>query len=115
MAFNQVGDFWLAPGQSTRVHIALGGLVNEAEWGGHDFGAQWIMADGVGINPVRLMVSQQTHSLASRFAKPHRLFCDRDEHRRGIGPFYYSRRGQRIDVPKEVASESQTDHACVDR
>jgi hypothetical protein len=48
MAFNQVGDFWLAPGQSTRVHIALGGLVNEAEWGGHDFGAQWIMADGSG-------------------------------------------------------------------
>ncbi len=40
MAFNQVGEFWLAPGQSTRVHIALGGLVNEAEWGGQDFGAQ---------------------------------------------------------------------------
>ena len=43
-----------------------------------------------------------------------RLFGDRDEHRRGTGPFYYSRRGQRIDVPKEVASESQTNHACVD-
>ena len=60
MAFNQVGDFWLAPGQSTRVHIARGGLINEAEWGGHDFGAQWIMADGIGINPVRLMVSEHT-------------------------------------------------------
>jgi hypothetical protein len=34
MAFNQVGDFWLAPGQSTRVHIALGGLVNEANGAG---------------------------------------------------------------------------------
>lgn len=60
MAFNQVGDFWLAPGESTRIHLALGGLVNEAEWGGFDFGAQWIMADGVGINPVRLMVSEHT-------------------------------------------------------
>ncbi|MBX3234911.1 MAG: hypothetical protein KF814_02055 [Nitrospiraceae bacterium] len=60
MAFNQVGDFWLAPGQSIRVHLALGGLVNEVEWGGQDFGAQWIMADGVGINPVRLMVTEHT-------------------------------------------------------
>ncbi|MBA3966176.1 MAG: hypothetical protein H0X47_10435 [Nitrospirales bacterium] len=34
MAFHQVGDFWLAPGQSTRIHIARGNLINEAEWGG---------------------------------------------------------------------------------
>ncbi|MBA5872999.1 MAG: hypothetical protein GDA66_00410 [Nitrospira sp. CR1.2] len=60
MAFNQVGDFWLAPGASTRIHLALGGLINEVEWGGHDFGDQWIMADGVGISPVRLMVSEHT-------------------------------------------------------
>ena len=60
MAFNQVGEFWLAPGQSTRIHIARGNLINETEWGGEDFGAQWIMADGVGINPVRLMVTEHT-------------------------------------------------------
>lgn len=60
MACNQVGDFWLAPGASTRIHLALRGLINEVEWSGHDFGAQWIMADGVEINPVRLMVSEHT-------------------------------------------------------
>ena len=60
MAFNQVGDFWLAPGEAIRVHIARGKLVPDEEWGGEDFGAQWIMADGVGINPVRLMVSEHT-------------------------------------------------------
>lgn len=60
MAFNQAGEFWLAPGQATRVHIARGNLINEAEWGGEDYGAQWIMADGIGINPVRLMVTDHT-------------------------------------------------------
>ena len=60
MAFNNVGEFWLAPGESWRVHIARGSLVNEPEWGGQDFGAQWIMADGIGIDPVRLMVTEHT-------------------------------------------------------
>jgi hypothetical protein len=60
MAFNQVGDFWLAPGESFRVHIARGKLIPDEEWGGEDFGAQWIMADGIGISPVRLMVSEHT-------------------------------------------------------
>ena len=116
MAFNQVGDFWLAPGQSTRVHIALGGLVNEAEWGGctMDYGRRRRDQSGAAHGQPAHQ-REEAHSLASRFAKPHRLFGDRDEHRGGIGPFYDSRRGQRIDVPKEVASESQTDHACVDR
>lgn len=44
MAFNNVGQFFLAPGASTRVHIARGGVVAGPEWGGHDMGAQWIMA-----------------------------------------------------------------------
>ena len=60
MAFNQVGDFWLGPGQAIRLSIARGNLINEAEWGGEDYGAQWIMADGIGINPAQLMVTQQT-------------------------------------------------------
>lgn len=31
MAFHQVGEFWLAPAQATRIHIARDNLINEAE------------------------------------------------------------------------------------
>lgn len=67
MALNQVGDFWLVPGESTRIHLALGSLINEVVWGGHHVEAQWIMADGVGINPVRLMVSEHTNQASPRW------------------------------------------------
>ena len=59
MAFNGVGIFWLAPGEWTVVAIARGGIVpGEPEWGGYDYGAQWIMADpNTGsINPGAFLV-----------------------------------------------------------
>ena len=70
MAFNQVGDFWLAPGESTRIHLALGGLVDEA--GGRvRFRPQWIARPTASGSTVRLMVSEHTrkeaHSPAPRF------------------------------------------------
>ncbi|MGA7981562.1 MAG: hypothetical protein WCA32_15245 [Chromatiaceae bacterium] len=61
MAFNNVGDFWLGPGEEIRIGLALGGLIEgEPEWGGHDFGAQWIMADSTGIRPGALLVKDDT-------------------------------------------------------
>ncbi|MEJ3405319.1 hypothetical protein WDJ51_11280 [Rathayibacter sp. YIM 133350] len=64
MSFNGVGDFWLQPGASTRIALARGNLVPDEEWGGEDFGAQWIMADpqhnGRGSHEGRLMVSEHT-------------------------------------------------------
>jgi hypothetical protein len=46
MAFNGLGNYWLAPGAWIAIDIARGGQVpGEPEWGGYDYGAQWIMAD----------------------------------------------------------------------
>lgn len=60
MAFNNVGEFWLDPGYSVRISIAREGVIPDEEWGGHDLGAQWIMADGIGIAPAVLMVTEHT-------------------------------------------------------
>lgn len=45
MAFHDIGNFWLEPGESWRIGLARGNLTTEPEWGGQDLGAQWIMAD----------------------------------------------------------------------
>jgi hypothetical protein len=58
MAFNNFGDHWLAPGQSVRLGLQYGQIVDEH--GGHDAGAQWIMADPIGINPATLLVKDHT-------------------------------------------------------
>jgi hypothetical protein len=71
MAFNNVGDYWLAPGESTRVHIAHGGVIaGEPEWGGHDAGAQWIMAAPIGINPAELVTQEHTKTHKPRRVHP---------------------------------------------
>ena len=109
------------PGESTRIHLALGGLVNEAEWGGFDFGAQWIMADGVRINQCgswsASIPKKKAHSPASRFTESDRLFSHGDQHRRGVGPFYDSRRRERVNVSKERArvKAKQTMHVLTDK
>jgi hypothetical protein len=56
VAFNNVGDMWLAPGFEVQCSIAHGIIPGEPEWGGYDNGAQWIMADPMGINPAVLLV-----------------------------------------------------------
>jgi hypothetical protein len=60
VAFNNVGDFWLAPGASTTMSLKFGQSDGEPEWGGHDQGAQWIMADPIGTNPAVLLVKDHT-------------------------------------------------------
>ena len=42
------------------MHLARGRLVPDEEWGGEDFGAQWIMCDGFNINETHLMVNDHT-------------------------------------------------------
>ena len=70
MAFNNVGDFWLAPGASTRISIKFGQIAGEPEWGGQDMGAQWIMAAPIGINPATLLVKDHTKQHKPRRAHP---------------------------------------------
>jgi len=70
VAFNNVGDLWLAAGQSTVVNLAFGRIDGEPEWGGHDMGAQWIMADPIGINPATLLVRDHTKQHKPRRAQP---------------------------------------------
>ena len=70
MAYNNVGDLWLAAGQSTRQSIAYGQIDGEPEWGGHDHGAQWIMADPIGIDPAMLLVKDHTKQHKPRRARP---------------------------------------------
>lgn len=70
MAFNNAGDFWLAAGQSTSVSLAFGQIDGEPEWGGHDQGAQWIMADPIGIDPAILVVRDHTKEHKPRRAQP---------------------------------------------
>lgn len=48
MAFNNIGNHRLAPGESTSIAIAYV-IDGEPRWGGHDLGAQWIMADPINI------------------------------------------------------------------
>jgi hypothetical protein len=70
MAFNNVGDLWLAPGQSMRRAIKFGQIPGEPEWGGFDQGAQWIMAAPIGINPATLLVKDHTKQVKPRRAQP---------------------------------------------
>ena len=70
MAFNGVGDNWLAAGASTRLAIAFGIIEGEPEWGGHDHGAQWIMADPIGIDPAVLLVKDHTKEHKPRRQRP---------------------------------------------
>ena len=70
MAFNNVGDFWLAPGESTRPSVRFGAFPEEPEWGGYDMGAQWIMAAPIGINPATLLVTGHTKQHKPRRAHP---------------------------------------------
>ena len=73
MAFSGAGIFWLAPGASTVVAIARGGLIEgEPEWGGHDYGAQWIMADpnpGT-VDPGALQVKDHVKQKKARRGHP---------------------------------------------
>ena len=70
MSFNNVGDFWLAPGKELRIGLRFGQIAGEPEWGGHDLGAQWIMADPIGINPAVLLVKDHTKENKPRRAHP---------------------------------------------
>lgn len=70
MAFNNVGDHWLKPGESTTISLAFGQIDGEPEWGGHDMGAQWIMADPIGINPATLLVKDHTKQHKPRRGQP---------------------------------------------
>ncbi len=70
MAFNNVGDYWLAPGAADRYHIAYGQIPGEPEWGGHDMGAQWIMAAPIGIDSATLLVKDHTKQVKPRRAHP---------------------------------------------
>jgi hypothetical protein len=70
MAFNNVGDFWLAPGESIRINLKFGQIAREPEWGGHDLGAQWIMAAPIGINPAALLVKDHTKEHKPRRGHP---------------------------------------------
>jgi hypothetical protein len=60
MAFNNVGNYWLAPGESVTIGLRYGALAEGQDWGGVDHGAQWIMADAIGIRPARLLVTNHT-------------------------------------------------------
>ncbi len=71
MAFNNVGAIWLGPGQSSRHEIAYDAPVaGEPEWGGSDAGAQWIMADPIGLNPATLLVKDHTKLHKARRNSP---------------------------------------------
>jgi hypothetical protein len=70
MAFNNVGDLWLAPGQQIRLELKFGQIDGEPEWGGHDHGAQWIMAHPIGINPAELLVKDHTKQNKPRRGRP---------------------------------------------
>jgi hypothetical protein len=70
VAFNNVGDHWLGPGQSLRIGLKFGQIDGEPEWGGHDQGAQWIMADPIGIDPAVLLVKDHTKEHKPRRAQP---------------------------------------------
>ncbi len=56
MAFNGLGNFWLAPGASVSIAVRFGALGEGVDWGGEDRGAQWIMADSINIRPAALLV-----------------------------------------------------------
>ena len=70
MAFNNLGDFWLGPGESTRISLAFDLFTDEPEWGGHDHGAQWIMADPISIAPATLLVKDHTKEHKPRRGQP---------------------------------------------
>ena len=70
MAFSNVGDLWLAPGESIRLDLKFGQIAGEPEWGGHDQGAQWIMADPIGIDPAILVVKDHTKEHKPRRGRP---------------------------------------------
>ena len=70
MAFNSVGSIWLEPGESITLDLKFGQIDGEPEWGGHDMGAQWIMADPIGINPATLLVKDHTKQHKPRRAQP---------------------------------------------
>jgi hypothetical protein len=70
MAFNNAGDYWLGPGQSMSIGNAFGQIDGEPEWGGHDMGAQWFMADPISIDPATLLVKDFTKQHKPRRAQP---------------------------------------------
>jgi hypothetical protein len=70
MAFNNVGDLWLAPGESWTISIKFGQIAGEPEWGGSDMGAQWIMASPIGISPGQLLVKDHTKQHKPRRGQP---------------------------------------------
>ena len=55
MAWNNVGDHFLGPGEAIRLEIGWDDP-GEPEFGGADHGAQWIMADPISIDPADLIV-----------------------------------------------------------
>jgi hypothetical protein len=70
MAFHNLGDIWLEPGASTRLHVRFGQIAGEPEWGGFDRGAQWIMAAPIGIDPATLRVTDHTKQHKPRRGHP---------------------------------------------
>lgn len=70
MAFNNAGDLWLAPGEAVTLAFKFGQIAGEPEWGGQDMGAQWFMADPIGINPGSLLVKDHTKIHKPRRAHP---------------------------------------------
>jgi hypothetical protein len=70
VAFNNIGSFFLAPGQSATLGVHFGQIPGEPEDGGFDHGAQWIMADPIGIDPARLMVTAQIKEHRPRRGHP---------------------------------------------
>ena len=70
MAFNNVGSLFLKSGESSSFALAFGQIDGEPEWGGHDMGAQWIMADPIGIDPATLLVKDHTKQHKPRRRQP---------------------------------------------